>query len=179
MKVEQPHTFSGCLPRVGKSMRISDLITPASIAVRVHIDDKSDALRFASSALGSRSGLNPERIREALCAREALGSTGIGRGVALPHVCFPGLDRPYAFLCSLAKPIGFDSIDGERVDLVCAIISPTNSPSGAGESLTNLAAISRLLRDKDRASAMRKAKKAADIYDVIVKQAEKAGQPAS
>ena len=160
-------------------MRIPDLITPASIAVRVHIDDKSHALRFAAIALGSRSGLNSERIREALAAREALGSTGIGHGVAVPHVCLPGLDRPYAFLCSLAKPIGFDSIDGERVDLVCAVINPATSQSGASESLTNLAAISRLLRDKDRASAMRKAKRPADIYDVIVKQAEKARQPAS
>ena len=157
-------------------MRISDLITPASIAVRVHIDDKSDALRFAATALGARSGLNPERIREALAAREALGSTGIGHGVAVPHVSFPDLERPYAFLCSLAKPIGFDSIDGERVDLVCAIISPTNSQAGAHEPLSNLAAISRLLRDKDRALAIRKATKPMDIYDVVVKQAEKTGQ---
>ena len=160
-------------------MRIPDLITPASIAVRVHIDDKSDALRFTAMALGSRSGLNPEHIRKALAAREALGSTGIGHGVAVPHVCLPGLDRPYAFLCSLAKPIGFDSIDGERVDLVCAVINPATSQSGTSESLTNLAAISRLLRDKDRASAMRKAIRPADIYDVIVRQADKARQAAS
>jgi PTS system nitrogen regulatory IIA component len=160
-------------------MRISDLITPASIAVRVHIDDKPDALRFAAMALGSRSGLDPERIWEALAAREALGSTGIGHGVAVPHVCLPDLDRPYAFLCSLAKPIGFDAIDGERVDLVCAVIAPANSKSGGSESLTNLAAISRLLRDKDRATALRKAIRPAEIYDVVVRQAEKASQPAS
>ncbi len=156
-------------------MRISDLITPASIAVRVHIDDKPDALRFTAMALGSRSGLKPERIREALAAREALGSTGIGHGVALPHVCFPDLERPYAFLCSLAKPIGFDAIDGERVDLVCAVISPANPKTDGSESLSNLAAVSRLLRDKERASAMRKATKPLDIYNVVVKQAEKAG----
>ena len=121
-------------PWVGKTMRISDLITPASIAVRVHIGDKPDALRFAAHALGSRSGLDPERIANALAAREDLGSTGIGHGVALPHVCFPDLDRPYAFLCSLAKPIDFDSIDDGRVDLVCAVLSPTNPNS---ESLSN------------------------------------------
>jgi PTS system nitrogen regulatory IIA component len=160
-------------------MRISDLITPASIAVRVHIDDKPGALRFAAMALGSRSGLNPERIREALAAREALGSTGIGRGVAVPHVSLPDLDRPYAFLCSLARPIGFEAIDGERVDLVCAVISPAKQQTGASESLSNLAAISRLLRDKDRALAIRKATRPADIYDVILKQADSAGQLAN
>lgn len=160
-------------------MRISDLITPASIAVRVHIDDKPDALRFTAMALGARSGLNPERIREALAAREALGSTGIGRGVAVPHVCLPDLDKPYAFLCSLARPIGFEAIDGQRVDLLCAVISPATQQTGTSESLSNLAAISRLLRDKDRASAMRKAARPADIYDIVVKQAENTKQFAS
>ncbi len=164
---------------MGESVRITDLITPASIAVQVRIGDKSDALRFTAMALAARCGLNSERIREALTAREALGSTGIGRGVAVPHVCLPDLDRAHAFLCSLAKPIGFDAIDGERVDLVCAVLNPTNTQPGANESLTNLAAISKLLRDKDRALAIRKARRPADIYDVIVKQADKPGQPAS
>lgn len=156
-------------------MRLSDLITLSSIAVHVHVDDKPDALRFASRVLGSKSGLNPERIQRALAAREALGSTGIGRGVAVPHVSFSDIDRPFAFLCSLARPIGFEAIDDEKVDLVCAIISPAHSQSGANESLSNLAAISRLLRDKDRALAIRKAKKPSDIYDVIVKQVDQTG----
>src|SRR6516162_1959529 len=99
-------------------MRLSDIITPATIAVRVRLEDKPHALKFAAASLGARSGLNPERVCEALSAREALGSTGIGRGIAVPHVCFPGLDRPYALLCTLANPIGFDAIDGKPVDLI-------------------------------------------------------------
>jgi PTS system nitrogen regulatory IIA component len=160
-------------------MRISDLVTPASIAVRVHLDGKPDALQFAAMGLGSRSGLEPERIRQALAAREALGSTGIGRGVAVPHVCFPDLDRPYALFCLLAKPINFDAIDSEPVDLICAIISPANPEAGASESLSHLAAISRVLRDKDRAAAIRKAVSPWDIYNIIVKPAETAAQLAS
>ena len=154
-------------------MLISDLITPSSIAVRVPIEDKPAALRFAAKALAWRSGFSPERICEALAAREELGSTGIGRGVALPHVSLSGLDRPYAFFCSLAKPIDFDAIDGERVDLVCAVISPPSAQAGPSESLSNLAAISRLLRDKDRALALRRARSPAGIFDII---AEKPGQ---
>lgn len=160
-------------------MRIADLITPASIAMRVHIDDKPDALRFAAMALGSRSGLQPERIREALSAREELGSTGIGRGVALPHVSFPDLDRPYALLFSLAKPIGFDAIDGAPVDLICAVISPAAPTSGSSESLSNLAAICRIMRDKDRAAAMRKAANPWDVHHIIVRSPENAAQLAS
>ncbi len=159
-------------------MRISDLLSPASIAVGVHIDDKAGALRFAAMALASRSGLEPERIRQALAAREALGSTGIGRGVALPHVCFPDLDRPYGLLFTLARPIPFDAIDNGPVDLVCAIVSPAGADGGESPSLCLLAAISRILRDEARAAALRKA---ADPWAIsrILKAADAAAQAAS
>ena len=157
-------------------MRITELVTPASIAVRVHIDDKPDALRFAAMALGSRSGLDPEKIRVALAAREELGSTGIGSGIAVPHVCIPHLGQSHALLCTLARPIAFDAIDSRPVDLVCALISPTYSKPGVSESLSNLAAISRILRDKETASAIRKAASPWDIYNIIVRAVEKAAQ---
>ncbi len=152
-------------------MHISDLITPASIAVRVHIDDKADALRFAAMALGSRCGLDPERIRQALAAREQLGSTGIGKGVAVPHVCLADLDRPYGLFFTLAKPIAFDAIDGAPVDLICAIISPANADRGKSELLSLLAAISRIIRDEERAAALRKAADPWGVSDIIVKAA--------
>ncbi len=150
-------------------MRISDIITPATIAVRVHIDNKGHALGFAAAALGARSGLDPERIREALTAREALGSTGIGQGVAVPHVCLPDLDRPYALFLTLATPIAFDSIDNQPVDLICTMISPTKTCEGADEPLSHLAAISRILRDSHKAAALRKANNAWGAYDIIVR----------
>jgi PTS system nitrogen regulatory IIA component len=153
-------------------MRISDIIAPEAIAVRVNIADKAHALRFAAAVLGARSGLDPERIREALAAREALGSTGIGRGVAVPHVCFPDLDRPYAVLSTLAHPIEFDSIDNEPVDLIFTIISPPSPGCGADLSLSYLAAIARVLRDSGRAAALRKAKNPWGVYDIIVKSTE-------
>ncbi|MBI4724525.1 MAG: PTS sugar transporter subunit IIA [Rhodomicrobium sp.] len=155
-------------------MRISDIITPATIAVRVHLEDKAHALRFAAASLGARSGLDPERIREALASREALGSTGIGQGVAVPHVCFSDLDRPYALFCTLTEPIDFDSIDGKPVDLIFTIISPASS--AGGESLAYLAAVSRILRDKDRAAALRNANNPWSVYDIIVKSAAAAAQ---
>jgi len=157
-------------------MRLSDIITPATIAVKVQIDDKAHALRFAASSLGARSSLDPERIREALSAREALGSTGIGRGVAVPHVCFADLDRPYALFCTLAAPIDFDAIDNKPVDLIFTIISPAGSGAGGGEALSYLAAVSRMLRDKDLASALRNANNPWSVYDIIVKSNATAAQ---
>jgi PTS system nitrogen regulatory IIA component len=150
-------------------MRLSEIITPAAIAVHVRLDDKAHALRFAASSLGARSGLEPERIRQALASREALGSTGIGRGVAIPHVCFADLDRPYALLCTLANPIGFDAIDGKPVDLIFAIITPMGSPGCGGEALPYLAAVSRVLRGEGQAAGLRTANNPWSVYDIIVK----------
>lgn len=150
-------------------MRLSEMITPATVAVHVHIDDKAHALRFASASLGARSGLDPERIREALAAREALGSTGIGRGIAVPHVCISDLDRPYALFCTLADPIDFDAIDNKPVDLIFTIITPPGSGTGGGEALSYLAAVSRMLRDENLASALRNATNPWSVYDIVVK----------
>jgi nitrogen PTS system EIIA component len=157
-------------------MRLSDIITPAAIAARVRIEDKSHALKFAASSLGAASGLDPERICQALAAREALGSTGIGKGIAVPHVCFAGLSRPYALLCTLVAPIAFDAIDGAPVDLIFTIITPVGPGCNGGEALPYLAALSRVLRDKDTARALRNAKNPWDVYDIIVKSPAMAAQ---
>ena len=158
-------------------MRLSDIITPATITVRVHLEDKSHALKFAASALGARSGLDPDRICQALAAREALGSTGIGKGVAVPHVCFADLDRPYALLCTLANPIGFDAIDGKPVDLIFAIITPAAAGGcNGGQALPYLAALSRMLRDGETAQRLRNAKNPWGVYDIIVRSAAAAAQ---
>ena len=147
-------------------MRLTDIITPATIAVRVRLEDKAHALRFAAASLGSRSGLEPDRIREALTAREALGSTGIGRGVAVPHVCFPDLDRPYALFCTLVNPIDFEAIDGKPVNLIFTLIIPTSPSCGGGAALPYLAAVSRVLRDGEAAAALRNANNPWSVYDI-------------
>jgi nitrogen PTS system EIIA component len=157
-------------------MRITDLVTPASIAVGVRIEDKSHALRFAGAALARPSGLPAERIREALAGREALGSTGIGQGVAVPHVCMSGIEKHYAVFFTLGEPIAFDSIDEKPVDLICAIISPASCRGALQEPLSHLAAISRILRDRDRAAALRKANNPWAAYDIIVKASASAAQ---
>jgi PTS system nitrogen regulatory IIA component len=144
--------------------------------VHVHIDDKDHALKFAASSLGTRSGLDAGRIHDALAAREALGSTGIGHGIAVPHVCFPDLERPYALFCTLADPIDFDSIDNKPVDLIFTIISPAGSGTGGGEALAYLAAVSRMLRDDGLAAGLRKANNPWSVYDIVVKSNVTAAQ---
>jgi nitrogen PTS system EIIA component len=150
-------------------MRLTDIITPSTVAVHVHLDGKAHALRFAAASLGARSGLDPERIRDALAAREALGSTGIGRGIAVPHVCLSDLDQAYALFCTLAQPIDFDAIDGKPVDLIFTIITPPGVGTGAGQALSYLAAVSRMLRDNSVAEALRNAGSPWLVYDIVGK----------
>jgi nitrogen PTS system EIIA component len=157
-------------------MRLTDIITPATIVARVHFDNKAHALKFAAASLGPRSGLNAERIRAALADREVLGSTGIGRGIAVPHVSFPDLDRPHALFCTLAEPIDFDAIDGLPVDLIFTIISPASPSMTGGGSLSYLAAICRMLRDPGQAAALRNADNPRSLYDIIVKSNATAAQ---
>jgi nitrogen PTS system EIIA component len=160
-------------------MRLTDVITPATIAVHVHLDDKAHALRFAAASLGARAGIDPERIREALAAREALGSTGIGRGIAVPHVCLPGLDQPYALFVTLGEPIAFDAIDGQPVDLIFTIVTPPKAGNSGGEGLSYLAAVSRMLRDEKAAQALRNADNPWSVHDIFGKYSPASGQFAS
>ena len=118
----------------------------------------------------------PERIREALAAREELGSTGIGRGIAVPHVCLPGLEQPHALFCTLDEPIDFDSIDSQPVDLIFTIVTPPGAGSRSGAALSYLAAVSRMLRDGDVASALRNADNPWSVYDIVGKFSPASGQ---
>jgi PTS system nitrogen regulatory IIA component len=101
-----------------------------------------------------------ERIEE----RERLGSTGFGRGVAIPHARIPGLKRPVAVLIKLAEPIEFESADGLPVDLVFGLLSPENS--GVAH-LHALAAISRLMREERIHEALVEAPDAEALYALL------------
>jgi nitrogen PTS system EIIA component len=160
-------------------MRLTDLITPATVSVHVRLDGKAHALKFAAATLGARTGLDPEVIREALAAREALGSTGIGRGIAVPHVSLGGIDQPQALLCTLASPIGFDAIDSAPVDLIFTIITPPNANASAGNALSYLAAFSRMVRDETAAGALRNADSPLSVCDIVEKFSPASAQLAS
>lgn len=90
-------------------------------------------------------GLDRDAVLERMIEREALGSTGFGRRIAIPHARITGLHRPVAAFIRLDSPVDFDSADGMPVDLVFGLLSP----EGAGAAhLHALAAISRTMRDE-------------------------------
>ncbi|MBD3729847.1 MAG: PTS sugar transporter subunit IIA [Sphingomonadales bacterium] len=114
-------------------------------------DSKQAILEALAARFAEAYGLDSVPVLEGLEEREALGSTGFGRGVAIPHARIDGLSRPCAALLRLEQPADFAAADGMPVDLVFGLLSPSN----AGIShLHALAAISRLVRDEDIREAL-------------------------
>jgi PTS system nitrogen regulatory IIA component len=91
------------------------------------------------------SGLNERAIYDVLIERERLGSTGIGMGVGIPHGKLPGLTRLYGIFARLDRPIPFDAIDDQPVDLIFLLLAPEGA---VADHLKALALVSRLLRDR-------------------------------
>lgn len=119
-------------------------MTPQAVGI-VDPVDKPAILRALAERFAAGWGLDAEAVLERLEERERLGSTGFGRGVAIPHARFPGVARPIAALLKLRHPAEFGAADGLPVSLVFGLLSPETS--GVAH-LHALAAISRLVRDQ-------------------------------
>ena len=121
-------------------MTIGELIGANHVVVDLRVADKTQLLQELSRRAAAALSLDQRMILDALQARENLGSTGLGRGFALPHARLDVLPRSFASFVRLARPIDFASIDGLPVDLVILLLTPAN----AGNHLTTLAALSDL-----------------------------------
>jgi len=114
----------------------------------IRVDDPSHSkkrvLEQAAQLLSRGDNELGVGIFERLLERERLGSTGLGEGVALPHARMPGITESRASFLRLSEPVDFDSIDGEPVDLVYALLVPENATE---EHLKLLAELARLFHD--------------------------------
>ena len=142
-------------------MKPTDLLAPDGIVLGLRAADKTELIKALAKRAAARLKLPAEAVSAPLLAREALGSTGIGRGIALPHARIATLPRPFGLLARLVKPIDFAAIDDEPVDLVFLLLTPENA---GREHLAALAAISRVLRDGAVARNLRAARDASEIY---------------
>ena len=145
-------------------MKLSDLLTPDAVLPSLHAQSKKQVLQEVCS-VASRITLRSEReIFDTLLQRERLGSTGVGQGVAIPHGKLRGLDRIVGVFARLARPVDFDSLDDQPVDLVFVLLAP----EGAGaDHLKALARIARILRDPAMAQKLRHAQDASGIYSML------------
>jgi len=144
-------------------------IRPDAVAI-IDAADKPAILDRLSKTFAHGWGLDAGQVFEQLEERERLGSTGFGRGVAIPHARIPGLSRPVAALLKLHQPVDFASADGLPVDIVFGLLSPENS---GATHLHALAAISRLMRDERVHEALSEAPDAEALYGLLTNAADR------
>jgi PTS system nitrogen regulatory IIA component len=149
----------------GASMKISDLLSPKDVLVDVRTSNKRQLLQEFAARAADSLGLHVDQVAPYLIKREDLGSTGIGRGVAIPHARVPDLQRPYGLLAKLRHPIEFEAIDGQAVDIVFVLLLPAAVESGQLEAL---ALAARVLRPPENLVRLRNAKNPSELYAAIV-----------
>ncbi len=126
-------------------MEITDLLGPDAVLPALRVTSKKQALQELARKAAQLTH-QPERvIFDVLIERERLGTTGIGHGIAIPHGKLADLDRLHAVFARLEKPVEFDAIDEQPVDLIFLLLAPEKA---GADHLKALARISRLLRDR-------------------------------
>jgi len=147
-------------------MNISDIISPERVICDVDVSSKKKVLEQLSDILASNSGssLASQDVVDSLIARERLGSTGIGYGVAIPHGRIKNTDHAIAAFVQLHEGIDFDAADHQNVDLLFALLVPEESTS---EHLQLLAQLAEMFSDEDFREKLRATKDREAIYNLL------------
>jgi PTS system nitrogen regulatory IIA component len=149
-------------------MEIGDLLERRAVTPKASATTKRQALSLVAETAARRFGLDASEVLDALLAREQLGSTGVGSGVAVPHAKTPGLDRMRAVFVGLEAPIDYGSVDGQPVDLLFALLAPKDA---GPEHLQAFARVARLLRQPKLRLQLRQARTPDAIYVLLAKTA--------
>ena len=121
-------------------MTIADLLSPERIALLPSVSSKKRALEALSAQLASATpSLSEVEIFNSLIARERLGSTGLGHGVAIPHARIAGVEEAIGAVMKLEQGVDYDALDQQPVDLLFALLVPENSTEKHLELLSQLA----------------------------------------
>jgi PTS system nitrogen regulatory IIA component len=131
---------------------LHDILASDAVLERVQAGTRKALFQQFASAAANAYGLDASVVCDAVAAREKLGSTGFGAGVATPHGKVPGLERVCGVFGRLVQPIDFDAVDEMPVDIVFMLLSP---PDAGAEHLKALARVSRALRDKPFVAKLR------------------------
>ena len=133
-------------------MDVTGLLHHAHVSLDERFNDKATCLGSLSRNAALYLDLDAATILAALTHRESLGSTGLGRGIALPHARLSGLAEPYIAVARLREAIAFDAVDDKPVDIVCLVLLSGDDPP---RQLNILAGTARRLRDPSVVAAVR------------------------
>jgi PTS system nitrogen regulatory IIA component len=143
---------------------LSDLLLPETVLERLPVSNKKSLFQQLATVAGSAYGLDAAMIVERLSAREKLGSTGFGAGVAVPHAKLPGLNHVVGVFAKLAQPIDFQAVDDLSVDIVFLLLSPVDA---GATHLRALARVSRRLRERGFVDKLRGAGSPDALYALL------------
>ena len=146
-------------------MNITDLISVNRIACGVNTASKKRALEKLSELISAtEADLSQNEVFESLIAREKLGSTGLGRGVAIPHGRLKQSEKTLAAFIQLAEGVDFDAPDGEPVDLLYALLVP---PESTEEHLQVLSQLTEMFRDPDFRQKLRSSRSEEELFQLL------------
>lgn len=150
-------------------MRMSDFVVRDAIVADVTATTKEGVIRELVESLrhtGYFKGADPEDIVRAILKREQIASTGIGRGVAIPHAKHNSAERLVGTVALSRNGVPFDSVDGEPVDIFVLLISPQDRP---GDHLRALENISKSLRDDNFVRQLKQARSREEVWGLLEK----------
>ena len=148
-------------------MPLLDFLSPEAVAPSLKANSKKQALQELAAHAARLTGRDEREIFDTLLQRERLGSTGIGEGIAIPHGKLPKLDHLFGLFARLEKPIDFEALDGEPVDMLFLLLAP----EGAGaDHLKALARVARVLREPGCHDRIRAARDASALYAVLTQE---------
>ena len=148
-------------------MKFSDFVTTKAIKASLEASNKEGVINELVKSLvdsGQLKADEQEGIVEAILKREELGSTGIGRGIAVPHTKHPSVEQPVGTVGVSSDGIDFQSLDGEQVQLFFMLISPPDQPN---EHLRALENISKQLQDETFCRFLKQSRSAEDIQQIL------------
>ena len=145
-------------------MPLNDLVAPQAVIPALKVNNKKQALQEIATRAAELTGRPEREILDVLMQRERLGSTAIGNGIAIPHGKLPKLDRLFGLFARLDRPIDFEALDGQPVDLIFLLLAPENA---GADHLKALARIARLLRDPDIIRMLRDSTDREALYAVL------------
>jgi PTS system nitrogen regulatory IIA component len=145
-------------------MLLTDLVAPNAVIPALKVNSKKQALQELAAKAAQLTGQSERTVLEVLMQREKLGSTGVGNGIAIPHGKLAKLTRLFGLFARLDRPVDFEALDGQAVDLVFLLLAPETA---GADHLKALARVARLLRDGDVARKLRDSRDAEAIFAVL------------
>lgn len=148
-------------------MDLKEIMSADAVKFLPQVSSKKRLLQDISEQAALVYGLDASEVLSALTEREKLGSTGVGRGVAIPHARFETLTQVYGFFTRLEKPVDYDAMDRQPVDLIFTILAPQRE---GAEHLKALALVSRTLRSENNCSKLRANADEATLFALLTQQ---------